>query len=87
MANALTKALDEAEQARKALEFIASYCRFIGSTPSLHREVKYWLDVLAFARATVAKLFILFAYSRIFFQEMPLFADGPELNGYKHRLR
>ncbi|PYC04711.1 hypothetical protein DMX09_14905 [Pseudomonas protegens] len=87
MVNALTKALDEAEQARKALEIITSYYRFIGSTPSLQREVKYWFDVLAFARATVAKFFILFAYSRCSFQELPLFADGPELNGYKHRLR
>lgn len=85
--NALTKALDEAEQARKALDFIASYCRFIGLTPSLQREAKYWLEVLAFARATVAKLLILFAYSRCSFLELPLFADGPELNGYKHRLR
>ncbi|PWB34076.1 hypothetical protein DCO48_07190 [Pseudomonas sp. SDI] len=85
--NALTKALDEAEQARKALDFIASYCRFIELTPSLEREVKYWLEVLAFARATVAKLLVLFAYSRCSFLKLPLFADGPELNGYKHRLR
>ncbi|MFG0459335.1 hypothetical protein ACF8GG_08220 [Pseudomonas sp. yb_1] len=85
--NALSKALDEAEQARKALDFIASYCRFIELTPSLEREVKYWLEVLAFARATVAKLLILFAYSRCSFLKLPLFADGPELNGYKHRLR
>lgn len=85
--NALTKALDEAEQARKALDFIASYCRFIELTPSLELEVKYWLEVLAFARATVAKLLVLFAYSRCSFLKLPLFADGPELNGYKHRLR
>ena len=85
--NALTKALDEAEQARKALDFIASYCRFIELTPSLEREVKYWLEVLVFARATVAKLLVLFAYSRCSFLKLPLFADGPELNGYKHRLR
>lgn len=85
--NALTKALDEVEQARKALDFIASYCRLIGFTPALQKEFKYWLEVLASARATVAKLLILFAYSRCSFLELPLFADGPELNGYKHRLR
>lgn len=85
--NALTKASDEVEQARKALYFIASYCRLIGFTPALQKEFKYWLEVLASARATVAKLLILFAYSRCSFLELPLFADGPELNSYKHRLR
>jgi len=85
--NGLQRTVDTIQGARKALDLIAGLCKVFGLTPSLRRAVKYWCQVLAAGLTLLAKLFVLFAYSRYAILKLPLFADGPELSGYKHRLR
>ncbi|WP_454865887.1 hypothetical protein [Pseudomonas umsongensis] len=50
-------------------------------------QTRYWSAVFKYFVSALAKLNSLLArFQRALFR-VPLFADGPELSGYKHRLR
>lgn len=85
--NVIHKRVQEIRRARVCLDFIAYLTETLGASLSLRRQAKFWSEVLAFNLAGLARLFILFAYSRHGTLRIPLYADGPELSGYKHRLR
>ncbi|WP_152666428.1 hypothetical protein [Pseudomonas putida] len=53
----------------------------------LARHSRYWSGVLAYCLSALVKLNSLLARSQRAFLRVPLFEDGPELSGFKHRLR
>ncbi|WP_139315555.1 hypothetical protein [Pseudomonas sp. PA27(2017)] len=58
-----------------------------GHTPYLERQRQFWTAAFKFIKAELAKLHSLFASSVHAVLRTPLLLDGPELSGYKHRLR
>jgi len=48
---------------------------------------KLWIGILALCFSALAKLKTLAAHSLLASLRVPLFLDGPELSGYKHRIR
>ncbi|KKX58155.1 MULTISPECIES: hypothetical protein [Pseudomonas] len=75
------------DRAFLALEAIDHAFDAFGPSSVLSRQYKYWIGVLAFCLAALAKLKALLARSLRATLRVPLFMDGPELSGYKHRLR
>lgn len=53
----------------------------------LRQELQFWVDALESTLEALAKLSAHFARSLQAILRTPLFLDGPELSGYKHRLR
>lgn len=53
----------------------------------LRHEIQFWAAALESAIETLAKLSAFFAHSLQATMRTPLLLDGPELSGYKHRLR
>ncbi len=58
-----------------------------GHTPYLERQRQFWTAAFKFIKAELAKLHSLFSSSVQALLRTPLLLDGPELSGYKHRLR
>lgn len=85
--NVVRKRVNAVQHARAWLDLIAYLTEKLGASLALRHRAKFWSEVLAFNLAGLARLFILFAYSRHGALRIPLYADGPELSGYKHRLR
>lgn len=78
----LTCAIERAKLILNALDAVGSF------TPDfLARHARYWSGVLAYCLCALVKLNSLLARSQRAFLRVPLFEDGPELSGYKHRLR
>ncbi|MFT0866294.1 hypothetical protein [Pseudomonas sp. CAM1A] len=75
------------ERARLVLNALDDISEAIGLTASLQRQARIWTSVLTYSLAVLARLYALLAYSRHAVLSIPLHADGPELSGYKHRLR
>lgn len=75
------------DRALLALEAIDHAFNAFGPSSVLARQYKFWNSVLAFYLAALAKLKALLARSLRATLRVPLFLDGPELSGYKHRLR
>jgi hypothetical protein len=74
------------ERAMLALDVLGE-AEGAASADFLAHQARYWSAVLHYFLNALAKLNSLFArFQRAFFS-VPLFADGPELSGYKHRLR
>lgn len=57
------------------------------SISGLRQELQFWVAALESTLEALAKLSALFAHSLQAALRTPLFLDGPELSGYKHRLR
>lgn len=55
--------------------------------PIPRQELQYWVETLESTLEALAKLSAHFARSLQAILRTPLFLDGPELSGYKHRLR
>ncbi|HEK0905494.1 MULTISPECIES: hypothetical protein [Pseudomonas] len=79
----LTGAIDRAMLALTALSEVEG----LTSGSLFNRHSRYWSAVLAYCLSALAKLNSLLARSQRAFLRAPLLADGPELSGYKHRLR
>lgn len=78
----LTCAVERAKLILNALDAAGSF------TPDfVARHARYWSGVLAYCLSALVKLNSLLARSQRAFLRVPLFEDGPELSGYKHRLR
>lgn len=58
-----------------------------GDTPGLQQKLAFWTAAYKSTRDTLAKLRALLARSLRATLRTPLLLDGPELSGYKHRLR
>lgn len=56
-------------------------------TPRLRQKLQFWVEALESTLETLAKLSALFAHSLQATLRTPLLLDGPELSGYRHRLR
>jgi len=72
---------------RVILESLDCIESLLGHTPSLQRQMQFWTAALKFNRDALAKLQALLAHSLQATFRTPLLLDGPELSGYKHRLR
>lgn len=79
----LTCAVERAKLALDALDAAEA----LASPDFLARHTRYWSGVLAYCLGVLVKLNSLLARSQRAFLRIPLFEDGPELSGYKHRLR
>lgn len=79
----LTCAVERAMLALDALETAEA----LASQDFLVRHTRYWSGVLAYCLSALVKLNSLLARSQRAFLRVPIFEDGPELSGYKHRLR
>jgi len=79
----LTCAVERAKLALDALDAAET----LASPDFLARHARYWSGVLAYCLSALVKLNSLLARSQRAFLRVPLFEDGPELSGYKHRLR
>ncbi len=79
----LTCAIERAKLALDALDAAEA----LASPDFLVRHTRYWSGVLAYCLSALVKLNSLLARSRRALLRIPLFEDGPELSGYKHRLR
>lgn len=72
---------------RTILDSLDSLESIIGHNPSLQRQMQFWTAALKFNKDALAKLQALLAHSLQATFRTPLLLDGPELSGYKHRLR
>lgn len=79
----LTCAVERAKLALDALDAAET----LASPDFLARHARYWSGVLAYCLSALVKLNSLLARSQRAFLRVPLFEDGPELSGYKQRLR
>ncbi|NHN69000.1 hypothetical protein G7W60_14260 [Pseudomonas fluorescens] len=79
----LTYAVERAKLALDALDAAEAFA----SPDFLARHTRYWSGVLAYCLSALVKLNSLLARSQRALLRVPLFEDGPELSGYKHRLR
>ncbi|WP_339069355.1 hypothetical protein WIN67_16640 [Pseudomonas idahonensis] len=74
------------ERAKLALDLLGEIEGLISASFFADRS-RYWSSVLAYYLSALAKLNSLLARSLRAILRAPLLADGPELSGYKHRLR
>lgn len=79
--------IKESDIIRIILESLDSLESIVGHTPSLQRQMQFWTAALKFNKDALAKLQVLLAHSLQATFRTPLPLDGPELSGYKHRLR
>lgn len=84
--NGLGKVTCAIERAKLALDML-DYMQGLVSASFLARHFRYWSNVLAYCQNALAKFNSLLARSQRAFLRVPLLADGPELSGFKHRLR
>lgn len=75
------------DHAMLALDSIRNAYTIFGSSSFLDRQFKLWIGILALCFSALAKLKTLAAHSLLASLRVPLFLDGPELSGYKHRIR
>lgn len=75
------------EYAISTLNQIFNDYTIFGSSSFLDRQFKLWIGILALCFSALAKLKTLAAHSLLASLRVPLFLDGPELSGYKHRIR
>lgn len=69
------------------IDSIEAHIGVFGYTRRLQQKLQFWTDVFRAIRAALAKLSALLAHSLLATLRTPLPLDGPELSGYKHRLR
>jgi len=79
----LTCAVERAKLALDALDAAEE----LASPDFLVRHARYWSGVLAHCLSALIILNSLLARSQRALLRVPLFEDGPELSGFKHRLR
>ena len=79
----ITCAVERAKLILDALDQMQAFA----SADFVTQHARYWAAVLAYCLWALAKLNSLLARSQRASLRVPLFADGPELSGYKHRLR
>jgi hypothetical protein len=73
---------------RRVLDALEQVCLIgIGSSPTLLQQSKFWTAAYKFHREALSRLNALLARSLRATLRVPMFLDGPELSGYKHRLR
>jgi hypothetical protein len=84
--NAQRKLTCVVERAMRALDALEA-AEALASEDFLVRHTRYWSGVLAYCLSALVKLNSLLARSQRAFLRVPLFEDGPELSGFKHRLR
>lgn len=72
---------------RVILDSLDSLESIVGHIPSLQRQMQFWTAALKFNKDALAKLQALLTHSLQATFRTPLLLDGPELSGYKHRLR
>ncbi|WP_350298773.1 hypothetical protein [Pseudomonas putida] len=84
--NAKRKLTCAVERAKLAL-YTLDLAEALASPDFIARHARYWSGVLAYCLSALVKLNSLLARSQRAFLRVPLFEDGPELSGYKHRLR
>ncbi|MCT8162427.1 MULTISPECIES: hypothetical protein [unclassified Pseudomonas] len=84
--NAKRKLTCVVERAMLALDALDA-AEALASSDFIVRQTRYWSGVLAYCLTALIKLNSLLARSQRAFLRVPLFEDGPELSGFKHRLR
>jgi hypothetical protein len=75
------------EKIRRTLEGLHELAGTIGYVPPLRQKVHFWTAAFRVTKDALAKLQALLAHSLQATFRTPLLLDGPELSGYKHRLR
>jgi hypothetical protein len=75
--------INRAKLALDAVEFLLG----VGVSDVVSRQKEIWTAVLVYCQGLVSQLKSLLARSFLAVFGVPLFMDGPELSGYKHRLR
>lgn len=75
------------DSVRSAIIALERFCSIFGSTAYLQQQMQFWNAALGAALDSLAKLSALTAHSLQASLRTPLVLDGPELSGYKHRLR
>lgn len=76
-----------AERIRRLIASLEKDCQFSRSNLQQRRKIQFWTAALESVLETLAKLSTLFAHVLQAILRTPLLLDGPELSGYKHRLR
>jgi hypothetical protein len=75
------------ERAFLALHTVSEMVEAFGPSDFFTCQSRYWATILAHCLSALAKFNSLLARSQDALLRVPLFEDGPELSGYKHRLR
>ncbi|WP_454241413.1 hypothetical protein [Pseudomonas sp. HLS-6 TE3448] len=75
------------ERAFFALEALDQAVGAFGPSDFFAHQYRFWFAFLAYCLNALATLNSLQARAQRAVLRVPLFADGPELSGYKHRLR
>lgn len=75
------------ERAFAAIEALNNAVAAFGPSEIFSSHYRFWCAFIAYCLSVLAQLSSLRARSHRAFLSVPLFADGPELSGYKHRLR
>lgn len=72
---------------RRVVDSLQALVNAIGYTPRLRQRLEFWTAALKSNLRALAKISALLARSVQATFRTPLFLDGPELSGYKHRFR
>lgn len=72
---------------RSAIDAIEHFIGFYGESCRARRQKEFWVAAYKATQNVLAKLNALLAHSLQATFRTPLLLDGPELSGYKHRLR
>jgi len=72
---------------RRVLDALDDVFLSVEASPHQLQQAKLWKAAFKFHIAALAKLKALLARSLRATLRVPMFQDGPELSGYKHRLR
>lgn len=72
---------------RRLIDSLQTQISIFGLTRRLEHKLQFWTAVFRATRDALAKLNALLAHSLRATLRIPLLLDGPELSGYKHRLR
>ncbi len=75
------------ERAFAAIEALNNAMAAFGPSEIFSRHYRFWCAFIAYCLSVLAQLSSLRARSHRAFLSAPLFADGPELSEYRHRLR
>lgn len=75
------------ERAFAAIEALNNAVAAFGPSEIFSSHYRFWCAFIAYCLSVLAQLSSLRARSHRAFLSVPLFANGPELSGYKHRLR
>ncbi|MGY2402664.1 hypothetical protein [Pseudomonas sp. SDO5271_S396] len=72
---------------RRLINSLENQISVFGYTQRIQQKLNFWTAVLRAILDALAKLNALLAHSLRATLRIPLLLDGPELSGYKHRLR